>query len=193
MGGYGSGRQEETAKTDGALRLSVTELQRQGSLTPGRHVITWRWTSGREASIGLEVREDHLVLSFTSERGARMQRVWLEYSANNYGGRRPWFRCPLCSRRAGVLYFRGGEFTCRPCSGLKYKSKSESRADRMRRRARKIRDRLGADYGLGLLASRPKGMHWNTFFRMEEELADLESVVLQYELGETIRHFGLRV
>jgi hypothetical protein len=62
----------------------------------------------------------------------------------------------------------------------------------MRRRARKIRDRIGADYGLGLLASRPKGMHWSTFFRMEEELADLESVVLQAELEETVRNFGLR-
>lgn len=193
MGGYGSGRQEETAKTDGALRLSVNELQRQGSLTPGRHVITWRWTSGREASICLEVQDSCLFLSFTSQRGARTQRVWLEYTANNYGGRRPWFRCPRCSRRVGVLYFRGGEFRCRPCSGLKYKSKSESRPDRMRRRARKIRDRLGADYGLGLLASRPKGMHWSTFFRLEEKLADFESMVLQHELDETIRSFGFRI
>lgn len=192
MGGYGSGRQEETAKTDGALRLSVHELLRQRRLAPGHHLVTWRWTSGREASVGLEVREDHLVLSFTSERGARAQRVWLEYTANNYGGRRPWFRCPRCSRRVGVLYFRGGEFTCRHCSGLKYKSKSEGRADRMRRRACKIRDRLGADYSMCLLASRPKGMHWSTFFRLEEQLADIESEVLRYELAQTIRYLGFR-
>jgi hypothetical protein len=193
MGGYGSGRQEETAKTDVALRLSVTELQRQGSLTPGRHVITWRRTGGREASISLEAREADLVLSFTSQTGAKAQRVWLEYTANNYGERRPWFRCPRCARRVGVLYFRQGEFMCRPCSGLKYRSQSEGYADRMRRRARKIRDRLGADHALRVLASRPKGMHWATFFRLEEELADIESMVLQHELDETIRSFGLRI
>ena len=82
---------------------------------------------------------------------------------------------------------------CTPCSGLRYKSKSESHPDRMLRKARKIRDRLGADWGAGMIVSKPKGMHWSTFFRLEEQLADLESVVLQYELGETIRHFGLRV
>lgn len=193
MGGCWSGRKEETPKTDGALRLCVNSLRRQGHLTPGHHLVTWRWTSGREASIGLEVREDHLVLSFTSQRGAMTQRVELEYTANNYGGCRPWFRCPRCTRRVGVLYLRQGEFTCRPCSGLRYKSKSESPQDRMLRKARKIRDRLGADWSAGMIVSKPKGMHWSTFFRLEEQLADLESMVLQYERGETIRYFGLRV
>lgn len=62
----------------------------------------------------------------------------------------------------------------------------------MRRRACKIRDRLGADYGMGILVSRPKGMHWSTFFRLEEKLADFESMVLRSELAETVRYFGLR-
>jgi len=62
----------------------------------------------------------------------------------------------------------------------------------MRRRARKIRDRLGADWGAGMIVSKPKGMHWSTFFRLEEQLADLESMVLQYELAENNRYFGLR-
>lgn len=193
MGGYGSGRQEETAKTDGALRLCVNSLRRQGHLALGRHLITWRWSSGREASIGLDARETNIVLSFTSQRVAMTQRVELEYTANNYGGCRPWFRCPRCFQRVGVLYFMQGEFTCRPCSGLRYKSKSEGFQDRMLRKARKIRDRLDADYGLGTLASRPKGMHWKTFFRLEEKLADLESGALLLMREETVRYFGFRI
>lgn len=63
----------------------------------------------------------------------------------------------------------------------------------MRRKARKIRDRLDADDGLGLIASRPKGMHWKTFARIEDELAEIESLVLQHELEETVRYFGFRI
>lgn len=81
---------------------------------------------------------------------------------------------------------------CRPCSGLRYKSKSESPQDRMLRKARKIRDRLGADWSAGMIVSKPKGMHWPTFFRLEEQLADLESVVLQHELAQTVQYLGFR-
>jgi len=59
----------------------------------------------------------------------------------------------------------------------------------MLRKARKIRDRLDADYGLGMLASRPRGMHWKTFFRLEEKLADLESVALLLMREESLRSF----
>lgn len=189
MGGFGSGRRETTPKTDDALRLSASTLRREGCLSPGQRLITWRWASGREASISLEVYEEDIELSFTFQGAVRNQRVSLEYTANHYGGRRAWFRCPCCSRRVGVLYFRLGRFACRQCLNLKYRSQSEGPADRLRRRACKIRNRLGDDPGM--IASRPKGMHWNTFSRLAEELADLEHRTRQCLIKEMARHLRI--
>ncbi len=43
-----------------------------------------------------------------------------------FGGKRYWFLCSKCSRRAGVLYFVRNEYTCRSCSGLAYRSQQKN-------------------------------------------------------------------
>jgi len=50
----------------------------------------------------------------------------------NYGGKRFWFICPHCSRRAGIVYLAGryDRFVCRDCSDLTYDSRNESRLGR---------------------------------------------------------------
>ena len=44
------------------------------------------------------------------------QKVQLTYSLGPRGGKRPWFACPTCRRRVGVLYHANGlPFRCRTC------------------------------------------------------------------------------
>ncbi len=57
--------------------------------------------------------------------------VPLAWSRLVSGGRRPWWQCPVCGRRCGVLYLPpgAGRFACRQCYRLAYASQQ----DRMRR------------------------------------------------------------
>ena len=55
---------------------------------------------------------------------------------------------PRCGRHVAVLYGLGLRFLCRHCYQLSYSSQQENASDRMMRKARKIRERLGASDSL---------------------------------------------
>lgn len=180
MGGCGSGRMGWRAKAERALKLDISQLKKRDCLKPG-YTFTWRWTwtSGDSSSINITTRDNALVLNYRSRNYGeewldQEQYIILVHTECNYGGTRPWFICPQCSRRVGVLYSRG-LFLCRHCSRVAYSSKSENLPDRMLRKANKIRDRLGADYGVQNPLRRPKGMHWNTFWRLKNHVHTLET------------------
>ena len=183
MGGYGSGRTEWRAKAERALKLDISQLKKRDCLKPG-YTFTWRWTwtSGDSSSINITTRESALELNYRVKNPGedwqdQNQHIALTYTECNYGGTRPWFICPQCSRRVGVLYSRC-LFLCRHCTNVAYTSKSENLPDRMLRKANKIRDRLGADYGVHNIIRRPKGMNWDNFWRLHDEVEMLESRAL---------------
>ena len=94
--------------------------------------------------------------------------VYLDWTACNLGGQRPWFLCPArgCGRRVAILY-GGGIFACRHCYQLAYPSQRETWDDRAAQRADRIRDKLGWEPGiLNGNGWKPKRMHWNTFERL---------------------------
>ena len=179
MGGYGSGSHHyytPRRTVEGRLRLDVRRLHRAGLLAPGAPG-TSTWTrGGRETgSIGHEPRGDDdgrataLELRYTSSGQPTSQHVPLEWTPCHYGGARPWFNCPLCDRRVAVLY-AGARFACRHCHSLAYESTRQSAPDRGIRKAQNIRERLGGSANLSLpFPPKPKGMHWRTYYRLEEE------------------------
>ena len=88
----------------------------------------------------------------------------------NYGGVRTWFLCSQCFRRVAILYGTGKYFLCRHCYNLTYPSQQESLSDRLMRKARKIRERLGAsDNLMESILFKPKNMHQKTFDRLRRE------------------------
>ena len=102
--------------------------------------------------------------------------VAIDWTDCHYGGARPWFLCPGCGRRVAILYGRKIErdgskipiqnriLKCRQCHALSYPSQHEEWHERMRRRAKKIRARIGGEY-----AKKPKRMHWRTYNRLVDE------------------------
>ena len=158
MGGQGSGRSwhyDAKNTTEDHRSIDVRCLQREGMLVPG-HSCTWKWLRDGEAiaSIGIRAREDSIVLSYRSEEDdgewqSMVYPVRIEWTTCNYGGQRAWFRCPVvgCGRRVALLY-SGKVFACRHCYKLAYESQRESRADRMTRKAEKIRQQLGWQPGI---------------------------------------------
>lgn len=86
----------------------------------------------------------------------------------NYGGRRPWFLCPLCGRRCAILHVPPyGGIGCRMCLDLGYTSELVTVDHRLRLRQQKL------ERGLGPHRTRPKGMHQRTY---ERRLRQLDTV-----------------
>jgi hypothetical protein len=97
--------------------------------------------------------------------------VTIERTRCNYGGWRPWFRCPTCGDRRAVLYrpSEGGRLGCRRCLKLLYLSECEDAFGRAILKVRKIErcicipsERI---VGMASLVGRPKGQHWQTYDR----------------------------
>jgi hypothetical protein len=90
--------------------------------------------------VRLSRRDRYIQVSFqerdSQTKGILVQEtVLLELTTCGYGGKRYWFRCPTCNRRAGTLFVVGPPFGCRVCMGLAYASQRESALNRSRRRA----------------------------------------------------------
>lgn len=182
MGGHGSGRRvrwDTRALTIDRLRLDVRELARAGHLEQHGARLSLTWSTG--ANVVLYPTPDAVVLAYRWRSDATggewrdaAERVPLDWTEPNYGGRRPWWRCPVCGVRVAILY-GAARFLCRRCSALAYPSQNENEGDRALRRANKIRARLGGRPGmLNAFPPRPKGMHHATYRRLRWEVEDAE-------------------
>ncbi len=181
MGGMGSGRHWYWGARDttGDYRaIDVRRWQRDGLLAP-HQAFGWEWSRDGEvvASIRARTEPGRVILTYRHRSGGEEWKdesypVQLDWTPCNFGGKRPWFLCPAqgCGRRVAILY-GGGIFACRHCHQLAYPSQRETYDDRAARRADKIRERL--DWEQGILNpkgwKKPKGMHWNTFDRLNKE------------------------
>ena len=194
MGGPGSGQWYRWSKkdtTEGLRSLDIRRLHRQGLLQPGtRFTSSWRrGGSDTGSSVSGLVLPDQVVLLYRRrDHGGEWEEVEepirLDWTACHLGGRRPWFRCPgvkrgvPCGRRVALLYGAGKYFLCRHCYELTYASCSEGPRDRTLRKAQKLRERLGGSGNMmHAFPAKPKGMHWQTYWRLEEQgrEADLAS------------------
>jgi len=171
---WGAGRPADKAKAEHLRRVDIRLWHRGGYLRAGRS-FTWSWHRGEEhtGSIGVLVHDAHsLVLQYMvggeSDRRDGSQTISLAHTACPYGNTRPWFVCPCCNRRAGLLFMRWGRFACRHCQRVAYSSQSDDVLDRMWRKQSKIERRLGEHW------RRPKGMHSATYERIVQAIMDCE-------------------
>jgi hypothetical protein len=141
-------------------------MARRGYLRSGKS-FGWSWNRGGEpsGSIGVLVHgRDSLALQYMigseGERRDGTQTIRLAHTRCNYGKDRPWFVCPHCQRRAGLLFMRWGRFACRKCQRVAFTSQSEDLCGRTWRAQQKIEQRLGKNW------RRPKGMRWTTYNRL---------------------------
>jgi len=168
----GSGRwgwHDKKTVAEDCRSIDVNRLCRE--LEPGRFYV-WEWKDGsgaRVASFGIEMQGGAVRLFYTMTRtGEKIDYLApITWTPCHYGGRRPWFCCPSCGRRAAKLYLRWNHFLCRICNGLSYESQRENLMERLFRRSDKRKVRLGRETGLiHPLPDRPKGLHRMTWWRL---------------------------
>ncbi|MFH2061066.1 MAG: hypothetical protein ABIJ59_19540 [Pseudomonadota bacterium] len=176
MGGYGSGRWGGKTTTESQHRIDIRWLKKEGCLRPGTLGSLWLSCGDEQTdSIRYRMESNHMILLYRHRpQGGEWEPVEQEVSFGrtpcNYGGYRTWFLCPRCRKRVAVLYGAGKHFFCRHCYGLAYGSQQEGRLDRLMRKARKIRARLGASNDLlEPILFKPKNMHQKTFDRLRRE------------------------
>lgn len=178
MGGFGSGRHTIIDCTDACRSIDVRSWQRQGLLRLGLSFdCSWRRYGKVIGKINVKPENDVMRLSYSCRvQGGVWQNmdysVSLQTTSCHYGGKRYWFSCPAvgCGKRVAVLYLGDKYFACRKCYKLAYSSQRESVEDRAIRKVDKIRERL--EWEPGFLNGRgwkPKGMHWETFYRLYAE------------------------
>ena len=209
MGGLGSGqwyRWSTKTTVEDCRVLSACRWMREGILKAGVHRRgSWVWsdadTGVRRSSIGYEVSIPlgeapwvRLKYTLVTKGEALDYRVGLQSTTPEFGGLRWWFTCPLvtrrgvCLRRCGKLYLppNAKYYGCRRCYNLSYASQREDRANRLVRKANKIRFGKLRGCGDDFVRSKPKGMHWSTY----ERLCIEEESLLNESLSAFLAGFG---
>ena len=180
MGGPQFGRwyrwQGTRTTLEEVYRLDVRWLHRHGYLDGRTHWVTWSRGEQQAGSLLLALQPEGVGLTYRYRVGGGdwesvRQVVTLAWTPCHYGGERPWFRCPGCQRRVAVLCGDDRLFLCRHCYRLPYTSQYETRLDRLYRKLRKLRDRVGEQY-----ARKPKGMHRRTWERLRDQALDAEMI-----------------
>lgn len=215
MGGRGSGRSPyATTPTVSECRsLDVNDLRDEGCLAAGAGGVL-RWEDGdeteRPSSIHFQTSDDGETVTLSHAAGLREPEspdreeydVGIERTPCNFGGERPWFRCPgeECGRRVGKLYLPpgGDHFLCRHCYDLAYES---SRASGNSKKTAKLRyerahRKLEPDSdlhhpALGTLAVRkPDGMHWDTYDAIHADLKTAHDDWMRAHMWTTASRLG---
>ncbi|MBM7096659.1 hypothetical protein JSY36_12965 [Bacillus sp. H-16] len=108
----------------------------------------------------------------------------------NLGGKRPWFICPGCDDRKGKLFYMRGEFYCRLCHDLAYRTTqiSGNRVAELDWKIHKVCQRLELQSTDWLNQVdhlvKPKNMHRTVFFKLRIILMYLKEKRAQAQLNE---------
>ena len=180
MGGRGSGRPLFSGRggkdtTESQYRIDIRWLNKQGYLKPGAWgSLSWSSRGKQTGSINYRMESDSMILNFRhrdsgGEWETIQQEIVFDRTPCYFGGYRKWFLCS-CGKRVAVLYGKGKYYLCRHCYALTYNCKQEQPVDRLIRKQRKLRSRLGATDDLSEpIWAKPKNMHWKTFERLKNQ------------------------
>lgn len=202
MGGIGSGSyyRSKQATIEEHLWTSIGYIAKLGFLKSGvTGSISWNCGGEPRGSVSVVGGFDAVTFCYkysvyNDETEGIEQKIHIERTPCHFGGSRPWFTCPECQHRVGVLVIAGRLFACRKCYSLPYTSQTESRSDRASRRIRKIQKRLGSpewENVLDLWFPKPKGMHWKTYYRIvaraDKPLRTLQAEMARFSLLDWVR------
>jgi hypothetical protein len=148
-------------------RLDVGVLSRGGLLTCSG-TLTWSGGSG----VAIDGCGDSVTLTYAVDGKKVQERVSISKTSVHLGGHRSWFICPGCDRRIAALYF-AGNFRCRHCHDLRYRSQRETLRHRAISRIQRARQKLTGSRDLTQpIPTRPRYMHNVTYQRLVREETD---------------------
>lgn len=190
MGGYGSGWTEyATTPTVEACSHLESDVFSDVVDDPDVSHVDLKWSDTRQIRAFIDhakdgeyadaVRLTYTVRPEGDDAREYEYHVALDYTECNFGGVRPWFRCPWCDTRRGKLCLpsRRERFACRECYDLGYQS-SRSSGNDLERAAQRYRKAFAKADKDGhsphtpesmtgpYRPEKPKGMHQETSNRL---------------------------
>ena len=186
MGSFGSGNWGRPRKghVEECPQIDIREWYRQYLMLPSR---TFRLTLSTNGNAAREIDVypwfDHVVITHINQsanaiKSTAEEIIAIDFTKCNYGGKRPWFVCPVfnCRKRAAILYLVTEGFRCRHCAQLAYSSQYENSALRAMRKAKKLRAKLGGRPRLDLpLPTKPARMHGYRYLTLLHEAIDVQA------------------
>ena len=161
-----------------ARRFDVLELQQQAKAE--------KWSDGVKRRLAFRVSTTGSICEAVVE---------VDFSAERFGGRRIWWLCPVCRRRARFLF--GGRqptvanrIACRLCQQLAYSSNREAPERRWRRQMEKLEHRLGGD---PRKVEPPRGNARRTFDRLAARHEGYRQRVIAHREGKLQRRMRSRL
>ena len=145
-------------RVDAFKGIALTDTMHKAELNAGGRALAGL----RICKSGMEIRYRITITRGNTSRARDVSAfVEFNYTLPNYGGRRLWLVCPHCGRRCSALYL-GEAVACRLCLGLYYDCSMESRRDRGWRLHHRWQART--------MDGKPKGMHWKTYFELQDKV-----------------------
>ncbi|QYI99811.1 hypothetical protein KUV46_10700 [Thalassovita mediterranea] len=173
MGGYGSGRHARcAARSDQFHKLDLADFPREWFQRHLSGTVTWSRGDHKTGSVGYRLSPDRMVLRYSVPKDGERQHIEESFvmcpTEQPLGGQRWWIECNGCGRQCRVLY-GATYFRCRQCRRLTYESQYERIYAPGVTRAMRVRKKLKGEIGLAYaFPDRPKGMHWKTYYRLQE-------------------------
>ena len=185
-----SQRSKKRPEREESFLISSTKLYREDFLHPDQSTtypltMNFRFgNSNKEHSIGVKTDSHQIKLEYTITDNAGEEKefsytVPVEWTECNFGGKRPWFRCPSkgCNERVEKLYKPLQEcfFACRHCHDVTYRrcNISGKPTEIAMYKKKKIAEKLNsedADVSVGAWPpTKPKNMHRDTFEKLEDK------------------------
>lgn len=163
---YGNGGKKGRNTVENCRELNINKLKREKALELPSFTYSWSDQDGeRTGQVSFLVKPDKLIALYKVNGEQRAQRIFLVESIAGYGVRK-WFGCPRCEKRRSSLYIVSGEFACRECHDLNYRSsQANDDLDYYHWQLRKLCKRLQAEYDpvSDIAPSRPAGMRRVTY------------------------------
>lgn len=213
MGGYGSGGYRwgrQRATVEACYRFDVKMLRNLLRAAPGATLAaSFGWSEHGEQSARARARaiyrggDSFLTLHFERIGEAETpapQQIAVTFSPCAFGGRRAWFHCNLCGRRAFRLflfprYYMGEKriehFYCRVCLRLTYdQRRTKCPLTLGQLRAARIQKKLGDTSRLwDLLPRKPRGMRWHTYNRLAAKHHAAREMANEFFVQSAVRRF----
>ena len=154
-------RRAVTRTSSNVEAWSIFELRRDGALAPGFEHVDGYVLNGERTWFSMKVLDQFIEMMIDGVD----TRVEIERAACRFGGDRPWWRCPKCGSRRGVIYRQGTSWGCRDCLRLRYRSHRLSRRNRFALKAQELHLDLGGTGSLTdtLPDEKPMNMRRRTF------------------------------
>lgn len=151
------------------LSIRMADLKKHKCNIPEQqYSCYWSRNGERFASVSFTVTESSITFNYSTKTQDDKpldvsKTVPLTVTSCYFGGHRKWFLCG-CGRKVARIFIRRQHIACRRCFNAVYPSQNEDVIMRQWGRINKLEAKLKDD------RQRPKGMHWKTYFMLQNEL-----------------------